>query len=305
MTPTELFADLRRWLGDKVEPYKWETAELVDYYNWALDDLCRETEYFTEANTAAIIHVTLVPGTGDYAFDERILRFTSARVVGQTIDLVASNYRELKELTETWRYINSVTGVNLSFDADTDTITSTSATTTDLSIFKEGDYIEVAGSTSNNETYLISTVTSTVITVDTTFNPIPLTEVAGDQVVIKSINCGTPVKYCLDYRQGYVSLYPTPDAAEVLMIDCIRKQLTPLTSATISSATVPINAQYHILLLDGIMSKAYVKSTPNTFNIEKANAHLSGWTGSKEKVKRDLLKLSAIGRTVKPHNGCL
>lgn len=305
MTPTELFANLRRWLGDSVEPYKWLTAELVDYYNWSLDDLALETNYFEEASTEAVIYITLVAGTPDYAYDQRILDIKEARVVGETTNLTQRSIAELIQMTNTWRYLNSVTGTNLSFDATADTITSTSATTTDLSVFSEGDYIEVGGSTSNNETYLIDSVTSTVITVDTTFNPIPLTEVAGDQVVIRSLNVGTPLYHAMDYRTGYITLSPVPDAAGVLTLSGVIKQLTPLTSATISTATIPIKSEYHLRLLDGIMHKSFLKSQPNTFNAEKSQSHGMAWRETKERVKRDLIKLRAKSETIKPHNGCL
>jgi len=305
MTPTVLFQDIRRWLGDEVVPYKWATAELVDYYNWTMDDLVRDTHYFDEASTEAIVHETLVAGTPDYAFDERILEIIEARIIGETINLTKYTYAELVALTHQWRFTESVTGTNLSFDATADTIASTDDEITDLSIFTAGEYIEVMGSTSNNETYLIESVTSELITVDDSFNPMPLTEVAGDQVVIKQLYTGTPMRFCTDYRQGYITLSPAPDEAGVLFLTCNRKQLTALTSATISTETIPINAQYHLGLIDGIISKAYLKSMPNTFNIEKSQSHANSWLGTKEKVKRDLIRLHSKNRTAKPHNGCL
>jgi hypothetical protein len=302
MTTTELLNTTRRWLGDESTPYKWSTVELIDYYNYAMDFITRETDYFEEASLAAIIHVTLTAGTPDYAFDARVLQIRNARLIGESVNLSKRTYAELQEETNTWRYIDSVTGTDISFDATLDTI---DATSSDLSVFSTDNYIEVTGSTSNNETFLIDTAISTSLAVDTTFNPIPLTEVVGDQVIIKSLNTGTPTKYCVDYRQGYITLVPCPEEAGVLFIECIRKQLTPLTASNYTTETIPINVQYHLQLTDGILSKAFLKGSPGTFNIEKANVHSGIFIGLKETIKRDLIKLKAMNTTTKPHNGCM
>ncbi len=304
MTPTELFVVARRWLNDETAAtYKWTSAELVDYYNVAMDEIATETDYFSDTYTPAVIHITLVAGTPDYALDSRVLQINSARIIGESVNLTKENVADLIDSTNTWRYINTVTGTDITFtDSTTDSLDSTTTDFTEAG-FAADQFIEISGSTSNNKTIKAGTVTQYQIPLATGYT---LTaEVSGDQVVLKSLNTGTPTKYCLDYRTGYITLSPCPDEAGVLFIEAIREPLTLLTVATIGTLTIEIDNRYHLGLVDGILGYAYLKSGPSTFNIDKSNIHMARFMNTKDRIKRDKIKLTAKKNPATPHSGAL
>jgi hypothetical protein len=305
MTPAELITtNTRRWLNDEtVATYKWTQAELIDYYNWCMDDLARETDYFRDAYTTAMRDVALVAGTSDYALDSRTLQILSARIAGETNFVTKTDLFALNSEIPTWRYKKLFSGTDISFaDAGPDTIVST---TTDFSDINDDDFIEVSGATNvgNNSTFQVDTAAKLLLTLTSAAS---LTaEAAANRIIIRQINAGTPEKYILDYREGYITLYPTPDAAGSMLLHTVRKQLAALTVATLGSVTIPIKEEYHYGLIDGILSKAFLKAGPQTFNIEKATVHAGLFTNLLNKIKTDRIKMEAKASYHKAHKGAI
>ena len=307
MTPTTLMAQARRMLFDETVPYKWPTAELVDYYNFSLDEISRDTDYFIDSYTPAVEHITLVAGTSDYAYDSRILQITGAKVSGSASFLTQISKAAQDLESPTWRYKLIITGTDISFvdgGASADSIVSTTTDFLEEGIIDD-DYIRVDGATetANSGIFLLDTAAANLLTMTTAATL--TTEAAGDQVVIKVINVGTPSRFITDYRDGYITLYPAPDEAGVLTIDAVRSQLTALTSGTISSATIPIRTEYHLQIIDGILSRAFLKSGPSTYNVQKAGFHKAEFAILKDRIKKDRIKLKSSGKTSSPHAGCM
>ena len=101
MTPTELFAATRRWLNDSTaSTYKWTTAELVDYYNYIMDEIARETDYFTDGYTAGILSLNMTAGVHDYALASRVTQVTDP-TLSVWIDRVASQAGAASMVTAT------------------------------------------------------------------------------------------------------------------------------------------------------------------------------------------------------------
>jgi hypothetical protein len=305
MTPAELITtNTRRWLNDEtVATYKWTQAELIDYYNWCMDDLARETDYFRDAYTTAIRDVTLVAGTADYALDSRTLQVISARLWGETNFLNKKDLFTLNSETPTWRYKKLFSGTDISFaDAGPDTIAST---TTDFSDINDDDFIEVSGATNagNNSTFQVDTAAKLLLTLTTAASL--TTEAAANRIIVRQLHTGTPTDFILDYREGYITLSPVPDTAGSLNLHTIRKQLAALTLATLASVTIPIKEEYHYGLIDGILSKAFLKAGPQTFNIEKAKVHAGLFTNLLQKIKTDRIKMEAKPTYHKAHKGAI
>lgn len=306
MTPAELVAATRRWLNDEVvATYKWTTDELVDYFNNCMDQIARETDYFSDPTTALLAEVSLTAGTGDYAYDTRMLEVTSARMSGDTTNLTRVSYRTYGQELQTWRYSSSVSGVDIALNAGT--ITSTTTDFIDAG-FADGDYIQISGSatTANNKVVLIDTVAQYSLTLNASFTLTP--RIAGDRVLLKQVRTGTPTIYMTDYRLGYLTIDPAPDASGSLILTVTRLQDTPLTSALVitpGSWVIPINYQYHLQLMDGMCAKAYMKSGPSTFNIEKSKIHQNDFNMLKDRIKRDMIKMNKPMSTLSPHDGAI
>ncbi len=308
MTPAELITTYtRRWLNDEtVSTYKWTQAELVDYYNAVLDDISRETEYFLDGYTAASVEITTAAGTPDYAYSALATDIKSVHLSGTSAPLDFSSVQELENKDSTWRYLSSIYGTDISFvdgGASADTIVSTTVHFVEDGNISADDWIVITGSTSNNYTVQVHSVTDHLITLETTASL--TTEVAGDPVLIKVLYCDTPTDYTLGYRTGYITLYPCPDEAGKLFLDLARYQITELTVATLGSYTIPIDSHYHQGLVDGVCMYAYLKSGPSTFNIEKSKIHEGRFYGSKQRIKKDLINLRSPRQPIQPSNGAI
>jgi hypothetical protein len=310
MTGTELFVAIRRWLNDEaVATYRWTQAELVDYTNYVLDDIASEIDLFEDYYTAAIVNLALTAGTTSYALDSRTLEVVSATLAGENTNLTPSSTRERQQESHTfpWRYSASVYGTDIALTdngASADTITSTTTEFLEYG-FAPDEFIEIAGSTTtgNNKVVQIDTVTAHTITLISTAT---LTTVAaGDPILLKQIITGTPTKYMCNYRDGYIALDPTPDAAGMIILETIRKQLTALTVATLGTWTVPIDTNNILNLVDGICWLAYMKSGPSTYNFEKSNFHLKNYEKAKSGMLEDKVQMEGTPRPKSPHPGTI
>lgn len=304
MTPLELMTASRRWLNDEVvSTYKWTLDELVDYFNNCMDQIARETDAFTDPTTTLLTELTLSAGTGDYAFDTRTLNIVSARVAGNNWNLTRTIHRERDLGLAPWRFISSASGVDIAIAAAA--ITSTTTDFLDLG-FHDDDFVQITGSATagNNKVVKIDTVTQYSMTLATGYTLTP--RIAGDRVILRQMVTGTPLRYMTDYRQGYLTLDPAPDVAGSLLLTVLKLQDTPLTTALVATPgtyVIPINYQYHLQLIDGICAKAYMKSGPSTFNIEKARIHQGDFNMLKDRMKRDMIKLNKPASNWSPHYG--
>lgn len=310
MTPAELITTYtRRWLNDETAAtYKWTLAELVDYFNAVMDDISRDTEYFIDGYTAASVEIATAAGTSDYAYSALTTDIRTVHISGTSKPLSYANVKELENRDSTWRYLNSVAGTDISFNlnAGADTIASVTTDFLDAGIAGD-DWITITGSTSNNYTVQVDTVAQYLLTLTTTSTALT-TEVAGDSVLIRTLYCGTPTDYTLDYRTGYITLYPCPDEAGKLFLDIKRYPITELTTALVAipgTYTIPIDSHYHQGLVDGICMYAYLKSGPSTFNIDKSRIHEARFYGFKQKLKKDLINLRSPRQPMSASSGAI
>lgn len=307
MTPADLITThCRRWLNDETSAtYKWTQAELVDYYNTVIDDIARETEYLVDAHTSTTHEITVSAGTADYAYSALMLSDYKVYLTGVSNPLIHTNLAMLSDSNPSWRYTYSIYGTDISFADNTPSADSIASTTTDFVAvpIADDDWINVIGSTSNNSNYQVDTAAKNLLTLKTTASL--TTEIAGDPVSIRVLNTDTPTNYLFDYRTGYITLYPCPNAAGKLMIECMKYQTTPLTVANLSSDTIPLDSHYHLRLSDGILKYAYLKSGPSTFNIEKSNIHGARAQQLIYEIKRDLIRMRSPRTPIQPHTGAI
>lgn len=306
MAATDFMANLRRWLNDELAAtYKWTTAELVDYFNWAMDAMARETDYFKDSYTAASSYETITAGTPDYAIDSTVTQVVNARIANQTRNLTRTELRELSIRVPQWRYTASIAGTDIALVTGSPaTITSTTSDFIDAG-FAAGEYIQLANTTTtgNSKVVLVDTVAQHLITLAT--GQTLTSNVATPNVLIRQLYTDTPLEYLMDYRTGYITLYPAPDTSGMLILDCIRKQITALTIATIDSYTMPIPNEYLVGFLAGPLSRAYLKSGPSTFNYEKSVFHSGEWIMFLDSVKLDLIKKDTAVNILSPNPGTL
>ena len=307
MTPAELMVITRRLLNDEtVATYKWTIAELVDYFNFTMDDTSRDTDYFLDSYTAAIAEIAVVAGTPSYACSAFINDIKRVYINEENEELDFYSVEDLTNHSLHWMYSNGIYGTDISFaDSNPDTIISTS---TDF--IAEGlvddEWIQINGcvTAANNKNVQIETVAQYLLTLKTAATL--TTRAVGDPISLRTLNTGTPTKYTLGYRTGYITLSPVPDEAGALFLDTSRYQLVPLTTtlvATPGTYEIPLSINYHLGLVDGICKYAYLKSGPSTFNIEKSKIHEMRFFALESDLKRNLIKSRSSRLAATPHEG--
>lgn len=126
-------------------------------------------------------------------------------------------------------------------------------------------------------------------------------------------NDSTPTHYLVDYRTGYISLYPTPSANGTLVLQTIRKSsytltstqyITDFTTATVAG-TPDLKSEYHFGLIDGICYRAYLKSGQHTYDQKKSRDHFQLFMKMIDAIKRDLIRLRDKNDIARPHPGAL
>jgi hypothetical protein len=310
MTGTEVITAARRWLFDETTPYKWSEAELTDYLNWTLNEIAKVTDYIIDPSTVAITEIATTKGYQDYEFDTRILQIQNARLASETTPLTKTTLKELNEAIPSWRYDYRVTGTDIGFEVNSgaDIIRSV---TTDLSGFEVGDLIVIsgAGSSGNNSMFEVASATTAAITLVTTDTLI--SETSGSSITITNPDADDPEKYLLDYRQGYITLYPCPTSADRVIFETVTLPGTAYsygtggTSSNLGTLALPVRYDYHLDLIDGILCKAYRKSTPSCYNIEKAREHEAQFKKLLQKIIKDGIKLKRKQGNLTPHLGAI
>lgn len=88
---------------------------------------------------------------------------------------------------------------------------------------------------------------------------------------------------------GKVRLYPPSDAVDTLNLTVYRMPTADLSWTTDQSTAPEIPARFHRRLVNGILSKAYLKNDTDTLDVKKANSFLGRWEDDKEYIKRAML----------------
>jgi len=187
-TGTQVIAKARLMLNDEVEPYKWKTTELIDYFNDALKRLTFEVDHIIDPSTTAVVNISVVAGTIDYALDTRIWTVESAQISGEESYLTKTSKGELNDA----------------------------------------------------------------------YGPGWRSTASADRA--------TPTLYCVDWKWGYISLYPCPVANGTLVLTCTRSIATDFSTANLSSNTIEVWAPWHERLVDGILARAYLKRGDATYD---------------------------------------
>lgn len=97
-----------------------------------------------------------------------------------------------------------------------------------------------------------------------------------------------PTEYLLDYKPGYITFHPAPDAVYTVNLHVVRYPITAFNqTSTFASQTPEIDAAYHPALVDGILAKAYLKSGPETFDQKKAMMHMQMFRNAIASMKKE------------------
>jgi hypothetical protein len=93
MTGEELIEYIRQdVLRDRAEPYLWSDTLILRYLNEAQNLMARKTYCLTDSTSPDIASFVTAPGLAEYDLHSSVLHVLSARIVGQTKELVDRTY---------------------------------------------------------------------------------------------------------------------------------------------------------------------------------------------------------------------
>jgi hypothetical protein len=297
MTLQDIVDASRDALGNYEKPYRYLDREIVLWTNDAMNEIAREARLFVDASTGSACNVHTAANVADYALSGTIVYINSAR-----------------------RYSSELMTLDV---APTPASFAAGAT--------------VTGGTSTKTCTVVECLTSTTYTVDHRSGEFTLGEIlsdgtnSGDQgtsyptfadnstagwELDKETNIGmnkytpgwrnvtatAPTKFVLDYRYGYITFYPTPDAIYTVNLAVI-KYPAVLTTTSMSSQTPEIPSQYHSALIDGICYRAWLKPGENTYDPNKSSIHAGLFRNSIAKIKRETVMFRANDSTLSPVRG--
>lgn len=298
MTLQDIVDATRDRLGNYEKPYYWQDREIVLYANEAQNEIARETRIFEDASTGSICNIHTAANVLDYDLSDFILYVNSARMYSS----------ELMTL--------DVSPAPASFAANA----------------------TVTGGTSAKTLKIVSCLTSTTYSVESRSGEFTLGEVLSDGTnsadqgaayptfadnsssgwdLVKATTvemnrlfsrwrvgvANKPIRYILDYRQGYITFFPPPDGIYTINLSVVRYPSAAFTATAMSSQTPEIPSQFHHVLVDGICYQAWLKAGENTYDAKKSQIHNGLFRGSiaKMKIKEGLYR--ANESTASPHRG--
>jgi len=107
-----------------------------------------------------------------------------------------------------------------------------------------------------------------------------------------------PTKYLLDYRTGYITLYPPPDDSYTLNLGVIRYPQYDMES---DSDEPEIPVVWHHAIIDGICYQAYLKWWDRTYDAKKSDIHLALLKKAIADMKLRDVMFNANNSTMSPH----
>ncbi len=295
MTLAEIVNASRHQLGNFEKPYDWLDDTLVLFATNAINDICRETRMLEDASTGSICNIHTVANVADYALSDYIIYVNSARLLSSelmTLDVAPTPASFAAAATVTG-------GTSLKTCSVVSCITSTTYSVDHRSgEFTLGEIVsDGTNSGDQGASYPVFTDNSTS---GLNLSKARVVEMGSGW---RTATATSPTKFLLDYRHGYITFYPTPDAVYTINLSVIRYPLAAFSATVMSSQTPEIPAQYHHALVDGICYQASLKSGEHTYDLKKSNTYLQLFQRSITKMKRDSGMYHANSSTNSPMGG--
>lgn len=295
MTLQDIINNSRHGLGNYEPPYLWTDTELVRLANQVINDIALFTKCITDALTPTVCEIFTSSGTFDYLLHTSIIDIISAKVVTKEVLVLDT------APATAW--------------ATGDTLTGVTSLKTCKVLEKLTDYIYVVnyrtglftlGETISNGT--VSAVQSSTYPKFNDYKYLLLNKDTASEMDIhypiwRSIASTKPTRFILDYNTGYMTLYPVPDNYYKIHLSVHRYPTTEMIVTGMSGQTPELNAQLHDAIIDGILSRAFLKPGENTFNPKMASAHLALYSQvvGKKKVQDNMANGKQM--TMAPHKG--
>ena len=293
MTLQEIVNASRRKLNNYEVPYLWIDEELVYYCNEVINTICREALVFDEQLDSTACEIITADGTNNYALDDDVIYVTSAKLV--TKEMIT-----LSDAPATaWSVGDTIIGGSSAVTSKID------SKSTDLKYI----IYNRSGAYTSAEILTNGTVTAgqdTGYPIVSDYKSVYLKKKSLREMTHPDWQADTankPIWYLLDYKDGYITFYPTPDDVYTVRLAVNKYPATAMTTTTMSGQTPTIAAKYHPMIVDGIVAMAFMKHGEQTFNEKMATIYAALFNKQMSDLKRKNLQYRAVERTVNLHKG--
>jgi hypothetical protein len=115
----------------------------------------------------------------------------------------------------------------------------------------------------------------------------------------------TPWAFLTDYSESYITLHPKSNLDGILYLSVLRLPLTQMSLTTTPVPSLEIPFRHHPRLLNGMMSRAYLKEDSQTLDPQKAAEHLTLWRADINEMAKGRIKLHATQEVIGPEYGAI
>lgn len=293
--------DLARGIcGDTRQPYLWQNAEFLQYYNRSVDDVCRRVKHLRDSSTASICQIRLLSGVHTYAYSPKIVELISAKPSNNSQPLTRTTEYIMDQEVSGWKshtgtprkiipeiernkiriypYFEGTYVVEGNSDIGFDSATKTISKASGLSIFTTGDEISITGTTSNGTDAVPKVVTAvtvldTAITVSET-----LTDEADTSAVLRRVE-------------------------DILELSVARLPLTWVKLLNVETEEPPVDEDYHLDFIHGILGYAYMKEGTETYDPQASMKQKGLFEVMIAKIKREQINKTYVMDTCGPNPG--
>lgn len=296
MTANEILTLGRGLLDDEKVPYLWSTDFLVACLNRSINDVAKKVKCLRDSSTASICQFYALAGVHTYDISNKIVEILSIQLSEATKPLERVTQRVLDRNRYAWRKSTGTPtyylpeeehlqvrlypyypddyvvegSSNISFVAATKKITKAAG----LSIFEQGDMINISGTTSNNGNVTVDTVSDTEIVVLET-----LVNENNTSAVLRRVE-------------------------ETVEMSVARLPLTAIASADLT-VEPPFAEVYHDGLVEGVLKYAYLKQDTETYDPQKSARHGLAFDAFIKEMQGDYRKKMHIDWVAGPHRGAI
>jgi hypothetical protein len=285
----DIINQVRYRLGNYEKPYYWLDTELVFYANTLLDQMYTYLKIKRDSSTTSVCQIALSENTYDYPLASSVDSINSVHLLVKeklTLDVAPATI---------WSAGDTITG-----SSSTVTCEVVEALTTKTYIINQrsGDF--TAGEILSNGTYSADQGSSypTVLPHESKIlDKTTLNDIEIEAPEWRAVDSAEPEKYLLDYNSGYISIYPPPDQNYIVTLRAMRRQITALSTTSMSSQTVELNQQYYGDLVNGICGMAYLKRGEYTYD-PKAAAIFTGLFNARLRAIKAEIMLSESSKNI-------
>jgi hypothetical protein len=120
----------------------------------------------------------------------------------------------------------------------------------------------------------------------------------------RAATASTSRYFLTDYSEGYLTIFPKSNAADTIDLTVYRLPSAQMSVSALT-ASPEIHFKNHPRLINGILSRAYLKEDSETLDPQKAATHLVLWTKDMDEMARARIRLHDAGGFLGPHKGAI